>query len=81
MINSHVHPDHIGGNHWFDAVYALREEWDVIQHFEENRPRMYELKEIQISQKISPGDINMIVVSLAGHTKGSVVFLYQKKNS
>ena len=75
VINSHGHPDHIGGNHWFDAVYALKEEWDVIQYFEENRQRTYELKEIQIGQKISLGDINMIVISLAGHTKGSVGFL------
>ena len=75
VINSHGHPDHIGGNHWFDAVYVLKEEWDVIQYFEENRPRTYELKEIQIGQKIPLGDINMIVVSLAGHTKGSVGFL------
>ena len=24
VINSHGHPDHIGGNHWFDTVYALK---------------------------------------------------------
>ena len=23
VLNSHGHPDHIGGNHWFDTVYAL----------------------------------------------------------
>lgn len=75
VINSHGHPDHIGGNHWFDIVYALREEWDIIQYFEEKEPRTYDLKEIQIGQKISLGNRNMIVVSLAGHTKGSVGFV------
>ncbi|MCM1143149.1 MAG: MBL fold metallo-hydrolase [Blautia sp.] len=75
VINSHGHPDHIGGNHWFDTVYALMEEWDVIQYFEEGKPRGYDLKEIQIGQKISLGNMNIIVVSLAGHTKGSVGFL------
>lgn len=35
VINSHGHPDHIGGNHWFDTIYAIKEEWDVILHFEE----------------------------------------------
>lgn len=75
VINSHGHPDHIGGNHWFDTVYALREEWDIIRYFEEGEPEMYDLKEIRIGQKISLGDINVIVVSLAGHTKGSAGFL------
>ena len=75
VINSHGHPDHIGGNHWFDTVYALQEEWDTIQYFEEKKPRKYDLKEIQIGQKISLGDIDIIVVSLAGHTKGSAGFL------
>lgn len=79
VINSHGHPDHIGGNHWFDTVYALREEWDVIEHFEDKKPRTYDLKEIQIGQKISLGDINVTVVSLAGHTKGSAVFLVSEE--
>lgn len=79
VINSHGHPDHIGGNHWFDTVYALREEWDVIQHFEENGRKAYQLKEIRIGQKISLGDINVVLVSLAGHTKGSVGFLISEE--
>ena len=78
VINSHGHPDHIGGNHWFDTVYSLKEEWDVIRHFEGNEPKGYELKEIQVGQRISLGDINIEVVSLAGHTKGSVGFLVQQ---
>lgn len=79
VINSHGHPDHIGGNHWFDAVYSLKKEWDVIRHFEENEPMVYELKEIQIGQHISLGNLNIVVVSLAGHTKGSVGFIVQEE--
>lgn len=79
VINSHGHPDHIGGNHWFDAVYSLKKEWDVIGHFEENEPMVYELKEIQIGQHISLGNLNIVVVSLAGHTKGSVGFIVQEE--
>lgn len=74
VINSHGHPDHIGGNHWFHTVYALQEEWDIIRHFEGEQPRTYALKEIQIGQNISLGNVNMTVVSLTGHTKGSVGF-------
>lgn len=79
VINSHGHPDHIGGNHWFDTVYSLKKEWDVIKYFEENEPKGYELKEIEIGQHISLGNLNIIVVSLAGHTKGSVGFFVQEE--
>lgn len=74
VINSHGHPDHIGGNHWFRTVYALQEEWDVIRHFEGEQTGTYALKEIQIGQSISLGNRNIVVVSLTGHTKGSVGF-------
>lgn len=79
VVNSHGHPDHIGGNHWFDIVYALPEEWDVIQYFEEGKPRQYDLREIRIGQKISLGDMNMVIVFLAGHTKGSIGFFIPEK--
>lgn len=79
VINSHGHPDHIGGNHWFDTVYALQEEWDVINHFEENKLKKYTLKALQIGQCISLGDLTMEVVSLAGHTKGSIGFIVQEE--
>ena len=79
VINSHGHPDHIGGNHWFDTVYALQEEWDIIQYFEEKKPRKYDLKEIRIGQEISLGGVDIFVVSLAGHTKGSAGFLIPAK--
>lgn len=79
VINSHGHPDHIGGNHWFDTVYALKQEWDVIKHFEENEPKGYELRKIQIGQNISLGSLNIEVVSLAGHTKGSVGFIVREE--
>ena len=89
VINSHGHPDHIGGNHWFDTIYAIKEEWDVIQHFEEFLQKErgatdfgsveYELKEIQVGQIISLGDRNIQVVPLFGHTKASVGFLVQEE--
>ncbi|MDE7258414.1 MAG: MBL fold metallo-hydrolase [Lachnospiraceae bacterium] len=75
VINSHGHPDHIGGNYRFETVYALKEEWDVIRHFEEKDHKPYNLKEIQIGQRISLGNFNIDVVPLTGHTKGSVGFI------
>lgn len=51
VVNSHGHPDHIGGNHWFDEVYSLKSEWDVIKYFEDNESKGYELKELQLVRK------------------------------
>ena len=78
VINSHGHPDHIGGNHWFDTVWAAKEEWDVIWHFEKKQ-QSYELKEIKVGDRISLGDTHIEIVSLAGHTKGSIGFLVQEE--
>ena len=74
VINSHGHPDHVGGNHWFDTVFAMEEEWELVDHFAET-PQTYERKNIKEGEKISLGNLHMEVVPLAGHTKASVGFL------
>ena len=75
VLNSHGHPDHIGGNHWFDTIYALKEEWDVIRHFEGNEPHRYQLEELCLGQTIPLGNKRIETVPLFGHTKGSIGFL------
>lgn len=78
VVNSHGHPDHIGGNHWFDTVWAAREEWDIIDYFEEG-PRDYERKEMEIGSEISLGNIHVDIIDLSGHTKGSIGFLIREE--
>lgn len=78
VINSHGHPDHIGGNHWFDVVRAGKEEWDVINHFEKKRGN-YKREDITIGSRLSLGNIHIDIVSLAGHTKGSIGFVVREE--
>ena len=80
VINSHGHPDHIGGNHWFEEIYSLKAEWDVIKHFEENKSIEYELKEIKLGQRIFLGDMVITIIPLAGHTKGSVGLVVEEEH-
>lgn len=78
VINSHGHPDHTGGNHWFDTVWAVQEEWDLIEYFEE-APRTYERKALQFGQQLSLGDLHIDIVPLIGHTKASAGFLIREE--
>ena len=79
VIDSHGHPDHIGGNQQFDTVYAAEADWDVIRYFEGSKERSYILKEIKAGEEISLGNLHMQVVSLAGHTRGSIGLLVQEE--
>lgn len=78
VANSHGHPDHIGGNHWFETVWAVREEWEVIRYFSEN-PQTYKLKELLIGEPPLLGNLHITIVPLFGHTKGSVGFWVQEE--
>lgn len=78
VVNSHGHPDHIGGNHWFDEVWAAEEEWDVISHFEEKAAE-YQRKELSPGDVFSLGDLHVEIISLKGHTKGSIGLLVQEE--
>lgn len=77
VVNSHGHPDHTGGNNQFDKIYALKEECDVIEHFNEG-DKLYNIEYIHIGDVIDLGDIHVEIVDLKGHTKGSIGFLLKE---
>ncbi len=78
VINSHGHPDHVGGNHWFDTVWAASEEWEIIRRFQEDQVA-YEQKELPVGSQISLGNLHMDIIPLAGHTRGSIGFLVKEQ--
>lgn len=78
VINSHGHPDHIGGNHWFDTVWAAKEEWELIDYFATERGS-YRREVITVGSQISLGNIHIDIIDLSGHTKGSIGFLVKEE--
>jgi len=82
VINSHGHPDHCLGNHWFDTVYAKKAEWDIIKYFtkeERKEPVRIQLKEISAGMEMDLGGMTAKVVDLEGHTKGSIGLLIPER--
>lgn len=82
VINSHGHPDHIGGNRQFENIYAGEDAFDEILYFSKtisSAPVRYNLKKLNIGQRLNLGGIHGRIISLAGHTKGSVGLLIEEE--
>ena len=87
VLNSHVHPDHSGGNQQFDTIYVLEDEVnskDPIyfpQKGELDRCDLvknsgdYHFEFLQDQQIIDLGNRKVQVFKLEGHTKGSMVLI------
>lgn len=79
VMNSHGHSDHCGGNFRFPAVYAHPADWPMIQAQAQMTGHPCQLKPLQAGMVFDLGGLTAKVVSLAGHTQGSVGLLLERE--
>jgi len=75
VLNSHGHSDHIGGNFRFPQVYAHRGDWPLLAAYARLTGRETPVCPLEPGQSFALGGRRAEVISLAGHTKGSVGLL------
>lgn len=82
VLNSHGHADHIGANHRFPKVYANRADWHLLaahSRMTTGEPPAYEVEDLVPGTVFDLGGLHGRVVSLAGHTRGSVGLLLEEE--
>lgn len=82
VLNSHGHDDHIGGNHRFGTVYAHRADWHLLAshaRLTTGEPPAYGVEELNPGMVFDLGGLQAKVISLAGHTRGSVGLLLEEE--
>ncbi len=79
VLNSHGHSDHVGGNFRFPLVYAPPLDWPLIQAQSRMTERDCALTPLEVGAVFDLGGLRAQVVSLAGHTQGSVGLLLEEE--
>lgn len=79
VMNSHGHSDHAGGNFRFPLVYAHRLDWPLIQAQNRLTGQDCTLAPLEAGETFDLGGLTARVVSLAGHTRGSVGLLLERE--
>ena len=82
VLNSHGHTDHIAGNHRFGQVYANRADWYMLAahaRMTTGEPPAYEVEDLDPGMVFDLGGLHAWVISLAGHTRGSMGLLLEEE--
>ena len=77
VCNSHGHADHIGGNFRFSGVYAHPADWPLLEAHARMTGRDWHAEPLEAGMSADLGERRVKVVSLAGHTRGSVGLLLE----
>ncbi len=77
VCNSHGHADHIGGNFRFPRVYAHPADWPLLEAHARMTGRDWQAEPLEAGMSVDLGGRLVKVISLAGHTRGSVGLLLE----
>lgn len=72
VVNTHGHPDHVGGNFQFPKVYAHPLDFELVNH---SSSEASSLEPIRAGDEFDLGQRKLEVIEVPGHTKGSIALL------